>query len=395
MMARLFLSVLVGLGLLVFCAGNVFAQDSSSDVKPLPNLLLMSSDEFAGLTNLYQQSPGQDEALTYEINIPKDWTKISDIETQEGAFEISTKVFTQLAQFTSSPRMNVARSRLSIDVIELDYKLSAQQWLMQYISSNSYTLQGLDVLSDRLVDVLFVILEHDTSYIVRARVAVNGKKVVLIRYFLPIDNWANEKSMQAQVVSSFSLKNVVTQVVEDTKKFEFLDIAEIHYPSSWELRSSPFKSIDRMNADLLNIPGLNSAAAGSKKGQVVLDGKISVNLVSAYVAESLEDEMSLFRDELKKQGLILGDAIDTENDYLFNDAFDFATIDVYKAEDENDKLLHYELWITMMGASDYYYFVTLLTPSREDEYYTWVRNAETYRSVLESIKPNVDSLTQQ
>jgi len=40
-----------------------------------------------------------------------------------------------------------------------------------------------------------------------------------------------------------------------------------------------------------------------------------------------------------------------------------------------------------MYSGEYYYFVTLLTPSRDEDYYSWARNTQTFRVLVENIQP--------
>ena len=46
----------------------------------------------------------------------------------------------------------------------------------------------------------------------------------------------------------------------------------------------------------------------------------------------------------------------------------------------------YEYWITIMAYGDYFYFMTLTTPSRETDFFKWSRNVQTYQTVSRYFK---------
>jgi len=49
-------------------------------------------------------------------------------------------------------------------------------------------------------------------------------------------------------------------------------------------------------------------------------------------------------------------------------------------------MLKYELWATILKNDDYYYIVTLLAPTREQEFFVWSRASEVYKIVLSTLR---------
>jgi hypothetical protein len=347
---------------------------------PMPPIEKLPEVEFTKTTKLYDEIPFNDKALAFRVRIPTGWTKNTDIGMSN--FSISENVFGEVARFYGEPRVEGERSRFTINALELEYQLTAEQWFLQYLLSNGYTLQGIKTYNENRVEALYVLLEHDISYIVRAVAVLNGKRMVLAQYFLPIEFWDVEKKMQNSVVSSFVLTDAEKGFVENMKIYQFLDVAEMKYPESWELRAQPLRSIDQMGVQLFNF-----ATPLEDEKTTTLDGKIDVRLVSSFDSESLEAEIEVFKQEIKEKGLVLGDIIETEMNYEFSPELDFAKVEVYRATDDKDALVNYELWLAIMSAGDYYYFITLLTPSRGDDFYVWSRNTQTFKLILENIAP--------
>lgn len=150
----------------------------------------------------------------------------------------------------------------------------------------------------------------------------------------------------------------------------------------------PIRTIDRLEVQLVNTYSVENDA---RRKTLRLDGQIVVTLVSIYDTETLEDELEVFKEDLLKKGLIMGEVIEARDDFILGDRFDFVDTQVYQAIPDEKRLIDHELWLTAMSAGDYYYFVSLFTPSRDEEYFKWARNVETYKLVVNEIRPRSNS----
>ena len=354
--------------------------------KPMPDIKLAPEAEFNAQSTAYEEVPLGDKALSYKVRLPKDWEEVKDGGLSN--YSLSDKIFGEVARFFSPPRLESARSRFTIQAVKLDYQLTAEQWLLQYLLSNGYAIQGMATKDDTRVEALYVLIEDDISYIVRAVAEINGKRVILAQYYLPIEFWDIEKFVQAQVLSTFALTNPDHELVENMLKYQFLDIAEMSYPDSWELRSPPLRSIDFMDAQLLNIA---SGVEGVK--DIILNGKIEARLVSVFAADSIESEVANLKTEFQKTGLSLQEVFEKPENFTSHKLFKNRKVEVYKASDSKSALIDYELWLVTMEAGDYYYFLTLLTPSRDEDYFIWSRNTQTFKVVTSLIVPQEESIS--
>ena len=234
-----------------------------------------------------------------------------------------------------------------------------------------------------------MLIEDSISYAVRSIARINGKNVLFAQHFVPIERWHDEKVIQAMMLQSFQAKTKIEADVEKMTQYQFLDLAEFEYPESWVLKSLPIRSIDRMRVELLKTSTLSNEYG---KEQKRLDGQIDVALVSIYASDTLEDEVERFRELLAEKDLIMGDVIETRDDFLFGDKYDFVDTQVYRVSGKSERLLEHELWLTIMSRGDYYYFVSLFTPSRDNDYFLWARNTETYKVIVGTIKPMESAL---
>ncbi len=360
---------------------TIFAQKITEQFKkPMPEFELTSQAEFEKQTNLLSKEFKQDEALSYEIRIPKNWTESG----KGGLSEISvSNILGELGKFYGPPNID-ERSKLVVEAVGLEYEMTAQQWFVQYLLANGYNLQGLKAYDNDNAEALYVLIDNGISFAVRAMARVNSKRVVFAQHYVPIDRWHDEKVAQAQILQSFQLKKDIQGFVEEMGVFQFLDLVELQYPKSWSLKALPIRTVDRMQVELLNTATVQN---DYEKAKTRLDGQIDFNLVSIFASETLEEELDWFRDSLAEKNMLLGDVLEVRDDFLFGDKFDFVDTQVYRATGDVSKLVEHELWLTIMSKDEYYYFVSLFTPSRDHDYFTWARNTETYKLVISTIEP--------
>ncbi len=371
-----------------------FAQGFEDFKKPLPDIEFIPEDEFNASSLLYK---GGQSDLAFEIRLPKDWTTQSGYSSTLGGGE-GNALFGELARYYGPTQLMIPRSYLTIEVVSLNYQLTAEQWFLQFILENGFAIQGMNVYNDREIEALFVSLIGNDSFAVRSKVFLSGRNIVMARYYMPVENWEVEKKSQASIIRSFKMENLSEENVEKMLVYQFLDVAEMKFPASWTLHSPRATSVEKMSVSLLNIAGdedqasVKTSASTEYSDRHVLEGKIDVNILSAFAADSLESELNSFKENLNDQGLILKNHLEADSGYIYNPDFSFAKVDVFEASDTSQSNMNYELWLGMLAANDYYFFVTLLTPSRDQDYFVWSRNTQTYKLILNMIEPTDSSI---
>jgi hypothetical protein len=385
---RIFLVLALGPAAILM-AHQAEAQKFLENYKiPMPEISLIPSADFNKATIIYTDTPYNDRALGFEIRVQKDWQKSRD-STSSTNQAVGNKILEEVVKFYGPPNLD-QRSFMTVKALKLDYQLTAEQWFIQYLLANSYTLQGIKTIDDTRVEALYVYVEKDVTYVVRSMTQLNGKRAVMAQYYVPSTNWEAEKQMQAQSIASFKLLNKIEEDVEPMEKYHFLDIAELKYPTSWKLQADQLMSIDRLKIVMLNV-----ASEEYKKDikYKLLNGKIGVSLVSYHDMKSVDAEIKRFKDEFRESGMLIGSFIEARNDFKLDPAMISLPVEVYEVTDTGNDILKYELWFLLMEAGDYYYFVTLLTPSRDEDYFLWSRNTQTFRVIAKTIAPLAGSLT--
>ena len=342
---------------------------------------LVPNEEFIKDKTLYNENTLEDESLHFSIYLPPDWKRSDGVGFS--ADFMNQGVFSDLAQFFGPAKIVGDRKRLTVWSQTLPYQMSARFWLIKYILSKNYTLQGVKSYGDRKVEAVYAALENGSSYAVRSVAYINSKNVIFAEYFLPLDEWDAGHIEQAQVMQSFTMNKRFDDYAEVMVEQPFLDVALIRHPESWDFEQKRIRSADRIQASLYNHRKSEQRDGTIKKH---LEGEIDIEFVSKYAVGDLESEIDRFNVALNDRGLMISDFIEEREDYIFDPFIEFGETKVYQATDREKDLIDYEFWISTLGTDDYYIFVTLLTPARDHNLDIWHRNSETYKLIATHIE---------
>ena len=353
-----------------------------TDIPKLKEYEFPAQAEFEKGTKLIQLTPYEDTYLSYEFRLPKGWSdNIQQAPISAGSPKniLSSSVLAIIARYDSKPK-NLERSMLTIEAQEMGYEISAKNWFINFIINNGYSLSGLTEKSPREVEAMYVALEDDVTYVVRTRVLINGPRLIVVRYYLPQENYDEDKMLQAQIVNSFKLTNDTKERIEKQETYGFLDQSFFNYPKSWRLNEKSILSIERMSAILYQ---------ETMEGKTpILEGNIKINVISRLLKTTLAQEIDAYRKDLKIPKYSVGDLIETI-EYKYDPSIKLGKAQVYKlVADDAVNMQSYEFVVTVMQGDDYYYITSLITPARDQDFYGWARNMEAIRIVNETMRRN-------
>jgi hypothetical protein len=352
-----------------------------TDIPKLKAYDFVPQADFEKATKVIEQkNPYDDSYLSYEMRVPKDWSKNmqqAPIAASTGQRLLSASVLSIIGKYVSTPK-NLQRSTITVEAQEMGYEISAKNWFINFIINNGFSLSSLTEKSPQEVEALYVALEKDVTYVVRTRVIINGSRLIVARYYLPQENYEEEKVAQAQIMASFKLTKDTKERIEKQETYGFLDQSFFNYPKSWKLKEKSILSIERMSA-LLVQEILNEAPA-------VLEGHIKINVISRLLNTTLAQEIETFRKELKIPRYSVGDLIENI-DYKYDPSIKVGKAQIYTlVPDDQVNMQSYEFLVTVMQGDDYYYITSLITPAREQDFYVWARNMEAARIINESMR---------
>ncbi|MGH1455468.1 MAG: hypothetical protein ACRBDI_01695 [Alphaproteobacteria bacterium] len=352
--------------------------------KPMMKVPELSQEDFIAASSPIKDKPYDQESLAYSMRIPKDWT-VSGAKSSSN-FMLSEKLFLELDSFFGPPSA-FGRSRIEIQALNMEKNLTVEQWYLMYILESGLTTEGFVAHNENKVEALMVVMEGDFSYYLRTLVVKNENKIIMVKYFVPVNFMQKEASIQEAVIGSFEITNPLPPQEITSEIYRFLDVAELKSPSGWKIYSSPMRSVDYMDISMVNLEEVRTKTNSADKVSVSSNGKIDITLVSTSEKQTLIDEIAAYKKKIELSGVLIGKKTEGYGDFIYNKDMDFALTEVYLGVDSTNNQTEYEFWFSVFVGGNYYYFIMLLTPSRNENFSIWADNIQNYKFIVSSLKP--------
>ena len=391
--------------LLLFGTALLMPESASAEVsneldiferfkKPMPDLPLPSYERFVEVTKPVAKKPYDEDVLAYSMRIPKEWEE--GVDKSSTNFILSEKLFLELSSYYGPPTIS-GRSRIIIEALNMEGNLTAEQWYIKYILEGGYTTEGLVVHNTNKVESLMVIMEKDYSYYLRSMIMINGDKIIMVKYFVPIQYFQEQAVIQAMVMASFQMTHPIKRKYAEMIPYRFLDIAEIRYPADWNVYAKPVRNMERLKVTLLNTRKLGSVfdPKTRRMGATQTEGKLDVTVISSTVKNTLIEEIAEYKEQIEAEGMLIAERLAEDYEFTYSDKIDFALTEVYRGLDSSDNMAEYEFWYTVLVGGNYYYFIMLLTPSRNDMFGVWAENIENYKLIVANFRPMVGAFLER
>jgi hypothetical protein len=372
---------------LMSLAGSAFASSQPvmgldlNKIAALKPVDFIPKAEFEKQTRLEREEAAyNDKYLPYQLRIPSGWTEnrrggAGDISMDDRT--LSEGVLAILGRYIG-PVRNLVRSHVVVEAGSLTYEIGLRDWFLHFILKNGFSLAAYSQKSDRELEALYVQVIDDQTYSVRVRLIMNGPRLLMVRYYLPQENIADERVQQAQVINSFKLLNPSNDLIEKRAEYAFMDQSFFNYPASWSLQARTIYSIERMNAQIYK-------KIGDKENEKLL-GQIKIDIVSRLLKTSLADEIKKYRKESGVEGYEFGNMIERIS-YKYDPSMLSGQTEAYHLKpDITGKMKPYEFVLTVLQNNDFYYFISLITPSRDQDFYLWSQNMEAFKITSETMR---------
>jgi hypothetical protein len=351
-------------------------------------------DSFLENSTVFQEMPKGDKFLEYKIRLLKGWKQnrtSRDFEAREDDDrQLSLRLSGRIAEYFGPARVD-GTMRLEVHAQEMEFEMSALNWLSQDILGRGYTLQGIEAKSNNEAEAEYVAFIEDVPYVIRSRAMINGTRMVVVSMYVPDFYWQKVRALQQYIIESFEFVSPEEVKISHTKTFKFLDVLEMDYPSSWELVEPNIYSIDNMEVKLVRSK-FDKKTTYFDDLRYILEGEINVNIVSYDIFSTMSEELALVQEPLVNFELSVGDLLEPISGLEVGEKILHTHAEIYRLEHKNKRIQDHEYWLAVMRAPDYFYFIAMVTPSRNYEYAEWARNAEGFRTVVESIGPLEDSM---
>lgn len=376
---RNIMKIFLTLILSVLATALFFPNTASSQFADIPEIehSFLEQDVFDGMTHIVSGSPFGIKELKYSINLPKDWsTKIEppqpNTDNQNEFSGIGSYLLQDLAAYTSPPKLDTV-SKLSIRAKRLDQQIDARNWFVNFAIEQTLIIQAMTVISENKIDVQYIEYSDNVSYQSYTRVQINGPYIILVEFKTPSEFYEQEKSLQAQIVHSFTLDHIVEEDEERMETYHFLDVAKFQYPSVWKLTSQDIPSSARMEVSLTNYSASKNAS-----------GQVKIYAIQKAEDISLDKEVARMVRELQGNQLKIKAFIESKN-YLTSPSILKSKTEAYELESHERRIIDYEIWISTMESEDYIFLIRMITLPRDQNLYNWSENIKGYQIIVESL----------
>lgn len=372
------------------------AQDMPLVSKPaivpvLDNTSKQTKQDFMAATQPISRTPDADPYLSYTIRIPTGWTEVGkqiSEEIQEGG--LSNRLLTPISRYVSPPYGGEKRSELRVSAVQLDYFISAEHWFLAYILAQKWTLLGMKVVNANRVEAAYQMVNGSDETVVRAVMQVNGARLVLVEYMVPLSRSVAEKDIEIGTLQSFALTLPDNSLPEPVSERAMFDIAKFLFPASWNIASPPIRTDEEMRTTLvLTAQDIDNPATDEiEVDYATLKGRIEVigrRRVGEYNEAGFTSWLS---DLMKAKGNVswVDKLPEQPKAFKISDTLQFDGLAVYPMVDAYGRPRPQEIWLLLAHTPRYDYAVVLATPGRTTDYGSWARNISAFELIGRSLK---------
>lgn len=422
-----------------------YAFMTLKDIPPLKYDLTQDESQLKSLMEQHEETPMGNKDLAMSFSLPKNWVRYdmeadkdilsgvsSEMQGNQGktiglasnirgfrdysiAGNQDGDIFNMLVKYTTPARLE-RPSEFRVRSIELDSLVSLENWFIEFLLQMGFTAEGAEKKSDNRLEAQYTIFENGEPYSVRGVLMRTGSRIILAEYLVHQENIEKDRDFQILAMRDFKLNQINEATPVQLNNYNFVDIAKFSYPKNWILYSSGIRTIDRMEASIINLKGVVNPDQKAITA-MQLNGRVDIMIISKYADSTPQKEVASIGKKLRKGGLTFGKIIKGNELPKLHSAISNKQLLVYHiivpsedamkinqfSGDQNRRLglVDYEYWLAVLQTQSRYYYVSLLTVGRGEDFRAWSENVETYNSLLSSISPindvnreNRDLLTQ-
>jgi hypothetical protein len=321
--------------------------------------------------------------LEFEMYLPSDWTPEDVVAAVGGndAQGVNAKITGPVAQFRS-PMIGTQWATATVEVLKMDYEMSARNWLKNYLLSSGTLPQGdVTEINNRSATGAYITSSEGSSKFCYIAARISGSFAVTARMEVPLNLKSYLGYLQKKSVDSFRLLYPKDDPVEEQKTYTLVDAIKFNYPASWTVSNPDFRDMNRLVLELRNIK------PGTEGKYAITQGYIRLLAVRRQRGTDLQQEIDTIRKyftdtmsiEFKKM-LSTGKS-DAYARFLFN------RYEVYDVISKAAKIpTTQEIHLVVLGDKEWYIFAFLFTPKENMELATWARNVQSFQEVVKSFK---------
>jgi hypothetical protein len=299
------------------------------NISPLPTGENIPEKVLKTLFKKRENEPPQSPTLAHSIMLPLSWQKINDL-------------------WVPKPNNGIYPS-IQIHATKLTQEISAHNWLRYYVAESKEQILNLQTPSVLFADSLVKFQTPEQVIIKRIAAVIHGSWMILLLGFAQEYDYLALAETFGKAVSSFRLlKPALSPSIEPQTHYQLAEMIEFDCPASWQS-----KLVSETNIELYHDDAQLKVALSSK--------------------QNLEKIIETTLDDFPQMTILeLLHSTPLRNFHLL----------IYQG---NFKDQTYELWISCFEYYQHYTVASLLTISRDSDFYQWAVNKRAYGILLESL----------
>ncbi|MDA1015133.1 MAG: hypothetical protein O3A00_11860 [Planctomycetota bacterium] len=337
--------------------------------KDLPIGKEFTEDDLQREFFVINDQPYSNPALSYRILIPKRWG-VDRIRAPSP--ELSTSHLKPLAVFGSEDK-DGNTLQIQIQAVELVREVRAADWIRQYAVSTERRMRDLKDLSTHFADSLMTFEIQRIEYTARSSATIHGNMLFFVMCLSPSAHYVEVESQFGLAISSFRVTNPMPGNVEEQTTIEMGEFCTFHCPQSWDIESRD------------EIAGMHLADLASRTEDGDLCGAIRIKTIESD-GEADQSEMSLTERawvECEESGVTIGSELGRPLIQLDGDRFHVVNFVISEATLVTNAARQ-EVWICELHGQHHKCVLSMLTPSRQGEFFYWAVNRRAFEIVLSS-----------
>lgn len=343
-------------------------------VQQAPVYKIHDEETFKQGTKNFHLLPYGDINLEFEISLPSDWAV--EPNPHKSAPDFGKKLIAHVASFSNAPSESV-RLHVTVEALQLDHEIDATSWLAQYLFKAGFTPEETTTVDVRRASATYVLARpNGASFQTYIAAQISGNLVVLARFEMPLAYKDYMGFLQKRAIDSFRLTYLQETPIEQHKAFTLVDAVKLNYPESWTVAGSDLTDITKLSMQLHN-----RNAAG------VLEGLIRIYAARRSNETDFTTETARTRDFFSKDMNIEFLKLEKSENYKANSPrFRFGRLEDYRIKFKKGQTQEQEFRLLVLADPDWYIFLTMITPRKDYDLYTWARHNRTFDLITQSLK---------
>ena len=329
-----------------------------------------SDQEFINNSQIFSQNVDERSFLNFEVRLPNMWSE-SFLNSQK-INPLNTNFLTDIGRYVSPPYGD-KRAFFGVQAIIIKKEIFAEDWFRNQVLTNSYNIKAINIKSSKEIEAIYTALEGDIAFAVRAKVFIAGDVLYFIRHALPVSVFSKFAVSQAKVMNSFKLLSPKRGAIEKERRFAVLGALSFFYPSSWQIKEPNFSNLDHLSVELHRVERQN-----------ITFGRFLIEAIKKKQGVELQAFINSTIKKLGDKGYKLEELIEQRTATL-PQGFYGGLIEVYGTYGNLDNL-EQEFWFSYFENEEYYFFFTMLTPTREVAYEDWSKNRAVYLNTMARVQ---------